>query len=183
MAIKGYKKLPGRKTNMLGYDLLYEGPDHLLLVQTQGAAEKYRRFHYADIQALVVRKTVSGMIQSIVCLVFTLLFSWGVYGAGADYTMVFVFLGAPFLIYLLVNLVRGPTCQTRIMTAVQTETLKSLDRLWRTKKVITRLVPKIQSAQGPLASEILAGPEVIRVAKVEEPAPPPKPAAAPGKSR
>ena len=58
-------------------------------------------------------------------------------------------------ILLLINLFLGPTCETRLMTAVQTEKLQSLHRLNTTFKVMDRIRPHIQQAQGTLTREEL----------------------------
>ena len=56
---------------------------------------------------------------------------------------------------LLINMYRGPTCETKLLTAVQTEKLHSLHRLKNAFKVMDRLRPHIQSAQGTLSREDL----------------------------
>jgi len=59
------------------------------------------------------------------------------------------------LLLLLINLYRGPTCETKLLTAVQTEKLHSLHRLKNAFKVMDRLRPHIQSAQGTFSPEDL----------------------------
>jgi hypothetical protein len=59
------------------------------------------------------------------------------------------------LLLLLVGLFKGPTCETKLMTAVQTEKLHSLHRLKNTFKVMDRLGIQIQRTQGTLKREEL----------------------------
>src|SRR5439155_27049478 len=66
--------------------------------------------------------------------------------------------GAPALIclaFLYLTFVFGPGCICHLRTAVQTEELSPLKRFRATRKVIERLKPKIQAAQGALAPELL----------------------------
>jgi len=66
--------------------------------------------------------------------------------------------GAPAVIclaFLYLNFVFGPGCICHVRTAVQTEELSPLKRFRATRKVIERLKPNIEKAQGPLAPELL----------------------------
>ncbi len=63
-APKDYTRLPGRGLRYGGFRLfsraictLWMGADHLLLVDRTGYTESYKRFYFADIQAIVVRRT------------------------------------------------------------------------------------------------------------------------------
>ena len=52
-----YRRLPGRQRRLTGSSTLWTASDHLLLVNTGLAQETYRRFHFRDIQTIVVRRT------------------------------------------------------------------------------------------------------------------------------
>ena len=65
--------------------------------------------------------------------------------------------------FLVINLLRGPTCESHLQTAVQTEKLHSLYRLNTAKKIINRLRLLIEQAQGKLS------PEDFRKAEVKAP--------------
>ena len=156
MAKKEYLKLPGTKKGFLiGRYTLWQGADHLLHVFSRIGVEDYKRFYFNDIQAIITRKTIVGKIQNIVLgflmLILTLpvIFNdggWSVFWAGFP----------SFLsILLLINLYKGPTCETKLLTAVQTENLSSLYRLKNAFKVMDRLRPHIQSAQGTFSPEDL----------------------------
>ena len=58
-----------------------------------------------------------------------------------------VIVGVPALI-LLINYFRGPTCETYLMTAVQTEKLHSLHRIKITQPVMNQLRSLIEQRQG-----------------------------------
>jgi hypothetical protein len=58
--------------------------------------------------------------------------------------------------FLVVNWLRGPTCKCFFQTAVQAEKLPSLNRLRKAHRVIARIRPLIENAQGMLTREAVA---------------------------
>jgi hypothetical protein len=73
---KKYQRLPGKKKSfIIGYYTLWQGPDHLLSVYSRFGIEDYRRFYFTDIQSMIVHKTVSGKIQNLILGLFLLIFS------------------------------------------------------------------------------------------------------------
>lgn len=165
---KEYQKLPGQGTRSLALVVsersrLWLATDHILYVVNQAYSERYRRFYFRDIQAIVVCKTRTGLITNIVLLALIGLFALAATGFLVSKSNdlepiggVFLFLGFILLVALGVNLMRGPTCVCKLQTAVQTEELPSLGRLWTARKVLRILKPKIEEAQGVLAPEELA---------------------------
>jgi hypothetical protein len=132
---------------MFNTGTLWEADDHLLLVQSHGYTEAYRRFFYRDIQAIVICRTKSGMVAS---LVFGLLAAaLGVSAAfvAADAAIPLWFFAGAFLFIALVSLLRGPTCRCTLRTAVQTQELPSLHHLRTARKTLRRIQPKIEAAQ------------------------------------
>jgi hypothetical protein len=153
---KEYQKLPGTKKGFLiGRYTLWQGVDHLLHVYSRVGVEDYKRFYFNDIQAIITRKTITGKVQNTVLgfllLLFTLPAILNVGGLSAFWAG---FAGV-LLIFLLINLHRGSTCETKLLTAVQTEKLHSLHRLKNAFKVMDSLRSHIQSAQGTLSREDL----------------------------
>jgi hypothetical protein len=132
---------------------MFLGGDHLLCVDSSGYAEEYRRFYYADIQAVLVRKTQRGGIWTMVWSILTVvpaLIALGLTGAGADILWSFAGFG---LLCLLVNISRGPTCVAHLRTAVHLEELPSLHRLRVARNVLALLRPLVEQAQGVVAPE------------------------------
>src|SRR5262245_127100 len=54
---------------------LWLGGDHLLVVESNGYSEKYRRFYFKDIQALTICKTRTTMVRVIGVGVLALFFA------------------------------------------------------------------------------------------------------------
>ncbi len=161
---KEYHKLPGTKKGFLvGRYTLWQGDDHLFHVYSRVGVEDYKRFYFNDIQAIITRKTVAGKVQNIVLGFLLLLFMLPAIlsdGVGSAFWVVFT---GVLLMLLLLNLYRGPTCETQLLTAVQTEKLPSLHRLKNTFRVMDRLQLHIQSAQGTLSQEDLGKMPACRV--------------------
>jgi hypothetical protein len=136
---------------------LWQGEDHLLLVEYDGAREYYKRFGYRDIQAIIIRKTNDALAANIVLMAivgFLVAVAISVSDPVGRITLLVV--GGFFGLLLVCNALPGPSCQCWIRTAVQTDDLPSLSRLRRARKVLERLQPLIAEAQGQLAPEEVA---------------------------
>ncbi len=155
---KLYTRLPGVTYKNFGKHTLWKGPDHLLLMYSNGMSEDYKRFYYKDILGIVTRKTASGTVVLLVILSLFLLtagFSWHL-SRLVDYLPGAVFLGitaAVFFIYLIALLIKGPSCECRIITAVQDETLRAVSLMKHARKLMTALKPLIVSAQGSMSAD------------------------------
>ena len=67
-----YKRLPGRYRSSTGQRSLWLGADHLLAVDQVYFEEKYRRFYFSDVQALVVQSTNLWHLTTLIIAVLTL---------------------------------------------------------------------------------------------------------------
>src|SRR5437667_3494177 len=168
---KAYQRLPGREAGFLSYSRLWLGPDHLLLARTAFFSEEYKRLYFRDIQAIVTRRTEHREILNLIFAFITIVFRvLPVFTASGSRAFLLVITGI-FVFALIVNWLRGPTCVCHVRTAVQTEELSPLKRFRATHKLIERLKPNIEKAQGPLAPELLRPkPAVVVAAALSEPA-------------
>ena len=163
--IKEYQKLPGSKRGFLiGKHTLWQGTDHLLQIFSRMGIEGYKRFYFSDIQAIITRKTDVAKVQNVILGCFILFLAWPAIAFEGGWSIFFAAAAGVLLIILCINIIRGPTCETRLMTAVQTEKIHSLRRLKNTLKVMNRLQPYIQNVQGILTSEDLTKDPVRLVA-------------------
>jgi len=154
--VKEYNKLPGSKKGFfIGKYSLWQGADHLLHIFSRFGVEDYKRFYFSDIQAIITRKTITGKVQNIILGCLIPLFLLPAYMLNGGWSLFCVSVSSIMVIFLLINLFRGPTCETRLTTAVQTEKLQSLHRLNKTFKVMDRIRPYIQQDQGTLSREDL----------------------------
>ena len=160
---KEYIRLPGGRRLTLGFSRssLWLGKDHVLHVMNRGYTEDYRRFYYKDIQAILVRQTVTGKVINIILGIITGL-SLMVLGLGwfrwhwESFALIPVALAAAlWMLIFVLHVTAGPTCVCHLRTAVQFEPLPSLFRIRTARKAIALLRNRIESIQGALASEAL----------------------------
>ena len=144
-----YRRLPGKKKGFLiGKHTLWQGADHLLQIYSRLGVEDYKRFYFDDIQAIITRKTIAGKIQNIVIAALAVLFCLFALTSGGDWSYFHGSMAAMILLFLLINVYKGPTCETVLLTAVQTEKLHSLHRLKTAQAVMDQLRSIIEQRQG-----------------------------------
>lgn len=184
MAEQKYKRLTRERGSGLFGNLslarssLWLGEDHLLFVERTGYSENYKRFFFRDIQALTIRRTKTRLWANFILAILLVLSGlivwaasdeWGESGLLITAGIAFVLFGIP----LLLNNLFGPTCACEIRTAVQKESLPSLCRVSKTRKVMNRIRPLIAAAQGQLTGEEVAArmrESVLQPAAVMDPA-------------
>jgi hypothetical protein len=150
-----YQRLPGKKKGFLiGHHTLWQGADHLLQIYSRLGVEDYKRYYFDDIQAIITRKTGSGRIQNIVIGALSGLFCLFAVTSGGGWSFFHAAVAAAILLILLINVLKGPTCETVLLTAVQTEKLYSLHRLKTTEPVMNRLRSIIERRQGRIDPNI-----------------------------
>jgi hypothetical protein len=133
---------------------LWQGEDHLLLVEWDGYREYYKRFGYHDIQGFVIRKTSEGTALNIILAVaFIFLIAMTGVATVVAARVALLILAGIVAIILTANAASGPTCRCSLRTAVQTEDLPPLTRLRRARRVLERIRPSIIASQGQLAPE------------------------------
>ena len=140
---------------------LWLGPDHLLGVDTAGYTENYKRFYFADIQAITIRETnrrsvwngVLGVPAGI-CLVGFLVSATPPLNLPAS--IIWGIFTALFLTPFLINNILGTTCVGQLRTGVQIEELPSLARVGQARRVLATIRPLIAGAQGgPIPPEVV----------------------------
>ncbi len=152
---KDYKKLPGQGLSLAVRTSLWQGPDHLLVLERTGYSENCRRLYYADIQALVIQVNRHRFFWGLVLAVpLLLIMAWWLSTEGEALWPARILTGCFFLIWL-VNILRGPTCTCRIQTRTSEQALASLSRMRAADKMLRRIQPLIEAAQGVLTREEL----------------------------
>jgi hypothetical protein len=154
---KVYDKIPGLGSGRGGLQVamrtrLYRGPDHLLIVQSTGYTEEYKRVFFRDIRYVEVRHTNGQTVQAIVLMVIAMLISL-LYFATVPVVAV-VLLASPFVIWFVLNLVWGPTCACFVSTNVQTLQLPTPRRLKKVAQFVAFL--REQTATFDTAPQVAA---------------------------
>lgn len=149
-----YQRLPGKKKGFLiGRHTLWQGPDHLLQIYSRFGVEDYKRFYFNDIQAIITRKTEVGVVLNFVFGVLTFLFCLFAATSGGGWSIFNAIIAGVMLLMWIIHFFKGPTCETYLLTAVQTEKLHSLHRLKTTQPVMNRLRSLIEQRQGRIKPE------------------------------
>lgn len=149
---KRYKKLA---RSFLGANTLYQGSDHLLSIKSHSLSEDYLRLYYRDIQAVIIRKSIKGIILNLCFGILFLFFSIPAFQLEGGWSGFFFIITGCFLLLVSINLLRGPTCTFHVMTPVQTVGCPALGRTRKVTKVMKRLRPLIEGVQGTLLREAL----------------------------
>jgi hypothetical protein len=134
---------------------LWQGDDHLLQVERDGYNEVYRRFYFADIEIFSVRIdkrqwTITFVFGALVGLfVFFAILSTGVGRA------VFLGIAGFFVIPMIYNWLRGPTCVVHLTTAVQREEIASVRRVKGALRLLQAVREASAAAQGAMAPDLV----------------------------
>jgi hypothetical protein len=133
--------LPGMRS------ALYLAEDHLLLATQVIIFERYHRFFFSDIEAIVAAKSNRWIWASVLwalCIPFSLLWYLGqvpwCYVVGACCA-----LGTGTI--LIWNLLAGPTYIVKIQTSAQTRRLKAVERARNYEAFQHAIIPLILSEQ------------------------------------
>lgn len=144
---KIYRRMPGRPFSPFYTGSLWQGPDHLLWVESVFFKESYKRFYYNDIQSIVLQRTGTHLIWTFVWGALALLFGaiafWVPGPPHVSGTFMVIFLAA-----LLMNIIMGPSCSVYLQTAVQRQKILSLKRVRTANKVMTRIKAFVEKQQG-----------------------------------
>ena len=152
-----YQRLPGKKKGFItGQHTLWRSKDHLLQIYARWGAEDYKRYYFNDIQAIMTRKTEVGKVINFVMGALAGLFGLFAATSASAWVPFNTIIAAVMLIILIINAIKGPTCESHLLTAVQTEKLYSLNRLHTAIAVMNQLKPLIERYQGSLQPEKLA---------------------------
>jgi len=153
---KKYLRLPGKHKDLMGnYYHLWRAHDHLLSISYRFGDEYYKRFYYKDIQTIIIRKTMMGKVQNWILCGMAVLFGVMGFFTGEIGAWTFGSLVLMTALLLPINVLRGPTCETQIQTAVQKEKLKSLKRLKTAVKALNIIKKPIEQAQGVIPTQEL----------------------------
>jgi hypothetical protein len=143
-----YTRLTRGSRSFLRQTSLWLGPEHLLAVHIEFFTERYQRFAYRDVQAIVIRRTWHYLAQNIVltALIVPLVLT-GIFAELPAMRIAVGIAGACLALILIINLLRGPTCRCFLHTAVNTEKLQGLQRVRKARRVIATLKTRIDQIQ------------------------------------
>ena len=168
---KLYTRLTRSAPSLASYKSLWLATDHLLVLNSTGYHEEYRRIQFRDIQGFFTvdsgRRGSWALVWAIWSGISGLVFL-GSFMAGNRPFVSGVFL-AIGLGALLWNYLLGPGCKVYVVTRVQTQPLPSLVRKKKAAKVLARLGPLITEAQKDLGASGTAPAAELAPAAAEPP--------------
>lgn len=149
-----YRKFTGQRGSVVSVDQLWAGDDHLLFVRSSFAIERYRRFYYRDIEAFIIRPTTTHRKWMIADAIGIAIFGgWAAWIfshhptdddlGGAVFLSI---LAGLFLIGLIYQVVRGPTCRTFLQMRSGLERIASANRVRSSVKLRARLATLIAAS-------------------------------------
>ena len=154
MTGSNYRRLSPKNRRWLGFSQAWLGSDHLLIVNSSRLVERYQRFAFADIQAIVVaeggRRAIWQAAVAWVCFVASIsvrsTLGKGFFGA----------IGLGALLLAIIDIARGPRCRCVLQTAVSGERLYPIARMHTARSFLATITPEIEAVQGSAAVEDLA---------------------------
>ena len=166
MASSIYRQLTGKRRRAHLFTQLFLGPDHLLLVRSNRFEERYQRFYFKDIQALVVTGIPSrvwlqaslGLLAGVIFLIALTII------ANPAWRGLLGILGVFPGVIAIADYIRGERCGMILKTAVSNEPLPPVSRMSIARLVISRLKSAIeQTQQGEWTSDMepFSGPAVM----------------------
>jgi len=134
-----YKPIPDIGTGRWSFQLgmrnkLYTAPDHLLVVQSSGYTEEYRRVFFRDIRSIDIRPSQAQMGNAIVSGLFLLFFGLM---AWVFHPTAFLILASPFVLWFIINLALGPSVYCYVTTSVQALKLPAPRRRGKVARFVT----------------------------------------------
>ena len=158
---------------------LWQGDDHLLSVKSTGYTEEYVRIYLKDLKGVIAQRTKTWMLLNILLGIVVGLCGIGILSTNDIFspgTIAFSIFGAPFLIVFLVNLFKGPTCKTNLLTPLGLVDIPALQRSRQVTRLIQELRPLVAAQQGSmLRSELLSRYDNQWTSVPSTPAPSPTP--------
>lgn len=144
---KPYKRLPGIGRGLGSFVTLWEAGDHLMQVQSSSIGERYKRFYFRDIQAIFYRKTKRALAIRLTCGILAAICGIGALNAGFEGAAILWSVAAVLALVVVVDAIRGASCECHVKTPVQTTRLASLRRMRKMERVLSRIEPLIVDAQ------------------------------------
>ncbi len=159
----GYRKLTPKRRTVTGFSQVWLGQDHLLAVNSVRYIERYQRFFFADVQAIVMGDGPDrGGWQAAAALIAVLWMLFAAMTASSFARGFFVFTGLIGLALVIRDVIRGPRRRCIIQTAVSRELLTAVNRRKTARRFLDTVAPLIAAAQAgiPIAERTAPPPLV-----------------------
>ncbi len=137
-----------RHRTFTGYSQVWLAQDHVLVLRSQRLQEKYRRFLFADIQAIVITEGPDSSIpRALFGVGVLILVAWAASAttfAGRAFLGILGLFAAGMLVR---DVMRGPRCRCVLQTAINREKIDALSRTHGARSFLELVSPLIQRSQ------------------------------------
>jgi hypothetical protein len=159
-----YRRLPGRSGLLIRHSLWMK-PDHLLRVRANPFSQQYRRYYFADIQAVVLTELhgTAALYWYAAAISLVLISAFLIYSAHQ-------FWGVVAAIFALLAFVLGrriPDCNCHLKTSVGTDKIPSIRRLRTARRAVPMVISEIEKVQGVLSHETLEAHQTLGSVSVD----------------
>ena len=155
-----YTRILGKRIGLYRRSTLWMGGDHLLAVESSGYTEQYRRLYFKDIQAVIIRETSRkrdlGILFASLAFLSALPALIQLDALASPLSFMGVLASTGFLVMLLLNLYRGPTCTCCVQMPLAAHELPTLKRRRNVEAFLTLLKAQVEKLQGRLSREELS---------------------------
>ena len=148
-----YLRLSPKNRTWAGFSQAWLGDDHLLIVNSNRLVERYQRFAFSDIQAIVVSEGGKRNFWQPLLLLLCLL--GGLAARSSFGRGFFAVIGVVALTLVILDIARGPRCRCVLQTAVSGECLYPISRMRTARSFLATITPAIESVQGSVPIENL----------------------------
>jgi hypothetical protein len=147
-----YRRLPGRSGLLIRHSLWMQS-DHLLRVRANPFSQQYRRYYFADIQALVLTELpgTAAFYWYAAAILLAVLSAVMVYSRHPVWA---IFCATVALLAFYLGR-RIPNCSCYLKTSVSTDKLPAIRRLSAARRAVAMLTSEIERVQGGLSQETL----------------------------
>lgn len=147
----------GPSLSLLGRYSLWLDEDHLLSVERSGMRERYRRYCFDDVQALIIRRTRRRLLLGVALGIVTVL-GLAIYFSsdGTEGEVFGAAVAGLFCALLVVNLIKGGGCVCHLQTSVSLAELHAIKRLKAADATLAALRVGAARVQGESDPEALA---------------------------
>jgi hypothetical protein len=136
--------------------------DHLLIEKVTGYSAEYRRFFYDDIISILTYKHPNWKIKVLLDFILAaigifIIFQLLALNSPIYFIFIALFITCPFWLFMIFDLLFGPTSKGQIRTLTSTEDITLAKRYRKSKKVLKTLQDLIEERQGVIDNESLYG--------------------------
>jgi hypothetical protein len=144
----GYRKLTPKRRTIGGFSQVWLGEDHLLAVHSVRFVERYQRFFFADIQAIIIGDGPDRRgWQAAATLISILWMCFATITASSFARGFFIGTGLIGVAFVIRDVIRGPRRRCIVQTAVSRALLTAVNRRKTERKFLDTVAPLIAAAQ------------------------------------